>query len=145
MEFNKPYNRSEFLNFLQNNFLPDDFVPSIEEDSLRTKVKYTSQITKLGMCPSLDLVVYELQHKSHHEARVSLSKEAFRFLADEMAERALVIFVPENDFSTYRFSLIEITLDISENSTRITRAYSNPRRLSHFRSGYCILYSQQIS
>ncbi len=131
MEFNKPYNRSEFLNFLQNNFLPDDFVPSIEEDSLRTKVKYTSQITKLGMCPSLDLVVYELQHKSHHEARVSLSKEAFRFLADEMAERALVIFVPENDFSTYRFSLIEITLDISENSARITRAYSNPRRLSH--------------
>ncbi len=131
MEFNKPYNRSEFLNFLQNNFLPDDFVPSIEEVSLRTKVKYTSQITKLGMCPSLDLVVYELQHKSHHEARVSLSKEAFRFLADEMAERALVIFIPENDFSTYRFSLIEITLDISENSARITRAYSNPRRLSH--------------
>lgn len=131
MEFNKPYNRSEFINFLQNSFLPDDFVPSIEEVSLRTKVKYTSQITKLGMCPSLDLVVYELQHKSHHEARVSLSKEAFRFLADEMAERALVIFVPENDFSTYRFSLIEITLDISENSAHVTRAYSNPRRLSH--------------
>lgn len=131
MEFNKPYNRLEFLNFLQNNFLPNDFVPSIEEISLRTKVKYTSQITKLGMCPSLDLVVYELQHKAHNEARISLSKEAFRFLADEMAERALVIFVPENDFSTYRFSLIEITLDISENSARITRAYSNPRRLSH--------------
>lgn len=53
-------------------------------------------------------------------------------LADEMEDRALVIFVPEDNNDNYRFSFIEITLESKEDSSRITRNYSNPRRYSYF-------------
>lgn len=131
MEFNKAYSRREFVRFLQNSFLPEDFVPSEEEVWFRTKMTYSTEAVKLGTCQSLDLVVYEVKHRSRHNARVSLSKEAFRMLADEMKDRALVIFVPEDSNENYRFSLIEITLDAADDSARITKRYSNPRRYSY--------------
>lgn len=132
MEFNKAYSRQEFVRFLQNSFLPEDFVPSEEEVWFRTKMTYSTEAVKLGTCPSLKLVVYEVKHRSRHDARVSLSKEAFRMLADEMKDRALVVFVPEDSNENYRFSLIEITLDASDDSARVTKRYSNPRRYSYF-------------
>ena len=132
MEFNKTYNRQEFINFLQNSFLPEDFIPVTTSVEFRTKMKYTTQAVKLGSSDSLDLVAYEVKHTSKNDARVSLSKEAFRMLADEMEDRALVVFVPEDNSENYRFSLIEITLEAKDNSARITRNYSNPRRYSYF-------------
>ena len=132
MEFNKTYNRQEFINFLQNSFLPEDFIPVTTFVEFRTKMKYTTQAVKLGSSDSLDLVIYEVKHTSKNDARVSLSKEAFRMLADEMEDRALVVFVPEDNSENYRFSLIEITLEAKDNSARITRNYSNPRRYSYF-------------
>lgn len=129
MEFNKAYDRKEFVHFLQNSFLPEDFVPSEENVPLTTATKYTTVATKLGTCDSLDLVVYEVRHTSHHDARVALSKEAFRLLADEMQERALVAFVPEDSAATYRFSFIEISFGLKD-ETHITRTYSNPHRYS---------------
>lgn len=132
MEFNKAYSRQEFVRFLQNSFLPEDFVPSEEEVWFRTKMTYSTEAVKLGTCPSLELVVYEVKHRSKHDARVSLSKEAFRMLADEMKDRALVVFVPEDSNENYRFSLIEITLDAADDSARVTKRYSNPRRYSYF-------------
>lgn len=132
MEFNKAYSRQEFVRFLQNNFLPEDFVPSEEEVWFRTKMTYSTEAVKLGTCQSLELVVYEVRHRSKHDARVSLSKEAFRMLADEMKDRALVVFVPEDSNENYRFSLIEITLDAADDSARGTKRYSNPRRYSYF-------------
>lgn len=132
MEFNKAYSRQEFVRFLQNSFLPEDFVPSEEEVWFRTKMTYSTEAVKLGTCPSLELVVYEVKHRSRHDARVSLSKEAFRMLADETQYRALVVFVPEDSNENYRFSLIEITLDAADDSARVTKRYSNPRRYSYF-------------
>jgi adenine-specific DNA-methyltransferase len=131
MEFNKAYNRQEFMQFLQNNFLPEDFKPTTEAVTFSTKMKYSSEATKLGTSDTLDLVVYEIKHTSHHDARVALSKEAFRMLADEMEDRALVVFVPEDNCDNYRFSFIEISLDIDEETNRISRNYSNPRRYSY--------------
>ena len=131
MEFNKAYNRQVFTNFLQHNFLPEDFVPTVEQVSFATQMKYSSEATKLGSSQALDLVVYEIKHTSSHDARVALSKEAFRMLADEMEDRALVVFVPEDNNDNYRFSFIEITLDITDGSSRIARNYSNPRRYSY--------------
>ena len=131
MEFNKAYSRREFVRFLQNSFLPEDFVPSEEEVWFNTKMIYSTEAVKLGTCQSLELVVYEVKHQSKHDARVSLSKEAFRMLADEMKDRALVIFVPEDSNENYRFSLIEITLDEADDSARGTKRYSNPRRYSY--------------
>ncbi len=132
MEFNRIYNRQEFVNFLQNSFLPEDFMSSTTPVEFRTKMKYTTQAIKLGSSDTLDLVVYEVKHNSKNDARISLSKEAFRMLADEMEDRALVIFVPEDNNDNYSFSLIEITLEVKDDSARITRNYSNPRRYSYF-------------
>ena len=131
MQFDKRYNRTEFVSFLKNNFLPEDFVTETAVIPSVQSMAYTSGITKLGACESLDLVVYEIRHKSKHDARVGLSKEAFRFLADEWENRALVVFVPEDNDENYRFSLITIDLEETE-SGRIAKRYSNPRRYSYF-------------
>lgn len=132
MDFSKAYNRHEFVSFLQNNFLPEDFLPTVEPVVFKTKMTYTREAVKLGSSESLDLVVYEVKHNSKNDARVSLSKEAFRLLADEREDRALVIFVPENSNDNYRFSFIELTLEVKDGSSRVTRNYSNPRRYSYF-------------
>ena len=132
MEFNRAYNRDEFLSFLRVNFLPEDFRQEISNVENPVQFQYTKQVTRLGECESLGLVVYEVCHSSKHDARVGLTKEAFRLLADEFCERALVFFVPEDDNNNYRFSLIEITLDQSESSSRISRRYSNPHRYSYY-------------
>ena len=132
MEFNKAYNRAEFLSFLRTSFLPEDFQQESSVINNPVQFQYTQQVTRLGECESLGLVVYEVRHSSKHDARVGLTKEAFRLLADEFCERALVFFVPKDDDSNYRFSLIEITLDQSEESSRISRRYSNPHRYSYF-------------
>lgn len=132
MEFNKAYNRQEFIHFLQHSFLPDDFVPTVEPVTFYSKMTYSTQAVRLGSSAGLELVVYEVRHKSKNDARVSLSKEAFRMLADEVEDRALVIFVPEDNYDNYRFSLIEITLEGKDDSARVTRNYSNPRRYSYF-------------
>lgn len=131
MEFNKRYNRSEFVNFLQNKFLPEDFVTETTPIEIERETKYIRTITKLGVCGSLDLVVYEVRHSSTHDARVGLSKEAFRFLADEWESKALVIFVPEDNNANYRFSLITINLSETEEG-KLLRIYSNPRRYSYY-------------
>ena len=57
MEFNRIYNRQEFINFLQNSFLPEDFISVVTPVEFRTKMKYTTQAIKLGSSDSLDLVV----------------------------------------------------------------------------------------
>lgn len=83
MEFNKRYNRTEFVDFLQHKFLPEDFVVETTNIDIERPTKYIRAITKLGSSETLDLVVYEVSHNSTQDARVGLSKEAFRFLADE--------------------------------------------------------------
>ena len=132
MEFNKAYNRNELVKFLRTNFLPEDFIQ--EETTLANpkQFQYTQQVTRLGECNTLELVVFEVLHSSVSDARVGLTKEAFRMLADEFCERALVFFVPQNDNSNYRFSLIEITLEQKEGSAKVQRTFSNPHRYSYY-------------
>lgn len=83
MEFNKRYNRTEFVDFLQHKFLPEDFLVETTSIDIKRETKYICAITKLGSSETLDLVVYEVRHNSTQDARVGLSKAAFRFLADE--------------------------------------------------------------
>lgn len=130
MNFDKRYDRHEFLRFL-GSFLPEDFTEKIEEVHFEHKATYIRQVTRLGRCQSLDLLVYEMRHNSVNDARVGLSKEAFRFLANEWEGRALVLFVPENNDANYRFSLITIDLDMTEEGKTLKR-YSNPRRYSYY-------------
>ena len=132
MDFSKAYNRADFVNYLRRDFLPDDFEQEEKNVPFWTQMNYASVATCLGKSKTLDLVVYEIKHRSLHDARVGLSKDAFRMLAGEKQNRALVIFVPENNPNNYRFSLIEIKLSIGENDSNVTRTYSNPRRYSYY-------------
>lgn len=130
INFNNPYSRDEFLPFLEW-FLPDDFKVTKEKiTDLNFTVKYTEDVTKLGTCESLKLDVYEITHASNHDARVGIAQDAFRLmLYKSYYNRALVIFKPVNS-NKYRFSLLQIEAEQAENSSRITRSFSNPRRYS---------------
>jgi len=131
LELNKPYNRTEFLNFLESTFLPDDFV--IVEENLTIsdfKTSFCNSAVKLGSSKTLGLDVYEITHTSSHDARVGISKDAFQILLRKSYNnRALVLFVPEGS-KQYRFSLIQIEAEVNDQTARIIRSYSNPRRYS---------------
>ena len=66
-------------------------------------------------------------HKSEFDPRVTLSKEAFRMLANFNKKRALIFFVSQNP-ANYRLSLI--TIDLELKGKKIEKLYSNPRRYS---------------
>ncbi len=132
MEFNKAYNRNELVKYLRTSFLPEDFIQEETPLANPKQFQYTQQVTRLGECNSLELVVFEVLHSSVSDARVGLTKEAFRMLADEFCERALVFFVPQDDNSNYRFSLIEITLEQKEGTAKVQRTFSNPHRYSYY-------------
>lgn len=134
MNFDQPYNRHEFVSFLRQHFLPENgFVQEETPVAFPIQTQYCCDIaTKLGTCQSLDLVIYEIRHHSKSDARVGMSKEAFRLLANEFEDKALVIFVPEDNADNYRLSFIEITLHQDEDSSRIKKTYSNPRRYSYY-------------
>lgn len=132
MDFSKRYNRNEFVKFLQTDFLPeDDFLTETTEAEIQQETRYIKAITRLGACPSLKLAVYEARHTSTNDARVGLSKEIFRFMANKRERKALVLFVPEGNDANYRFSLISIDLNETEDG-KIKRTYSNPRRYSYY-------------
>lgn len=42
MEFNKRYNRTEFVDFLQHKFLPEDFVIETTSIEIKRQTKYLS-------------------------------------------------------------------------------------------------------
>ena len=130
INFNDPYKRSDFMQFLEW-FLPDDFIVTEEKfGNLNFTTKYTEDVTKLGTCSSLELDVFEITHKSTHDARVGIAQDAFRLMLHKSYNnRALIIFKPENS-QKYRFSLLQIEAEVSDNSSRTTRSYSNPRRYS---------------
>ena len=44
----------------------------------------------------------------------------------------MVFFVPQDDNSNYRFSLIEITLEQKDGSAKVQRTFSNPHRYSYY-------------
>jgi hypothetical protein len=127
IDFKQAYSREKFLTFLEKDFLPEDL--RIEEESIDYSAKYTQQVTRLGECKSLKLDVIEIIHGSTHDARVGLSKEAFRLLLERsQCNRALILFIPKDKPTTYRFSLVSIDVTLDENKVR--RSYSNPRRYS---------------
>jgi len=80
--------------------------------------------------PSLELNIYEVRHPSENDPRVSLSRDAFRLLAQYGSKRALILFTSENS-PNFRLSLATIDLKWEEGK-RVQKEYSNPRRYSFF-------------
>ena len=131
MEFNKAYNRDGFMKFLEVDFLPQDFIKESTPINIAHQTNYIQKAIKLGVCESLDLVVYEVKHSGKHDPRVGLSKESFKLLAQEWQGKALIAFVPMDSDVNYRFSYISIDLDITEEG-KIKKSFSNPRRYSYY-------------
>ncbi len=131
MNLNNPYNRTDFVRFLERDFLPDDFIPMEEPLAINEfKTQFCKEAVKLGSSKSLGLDVFEITHTSSHDARVGISKDAFQILLRKSYNnRALVLFVPEGS-KQYRFSLIQIEAELNDQTLRINRSYSNPRRYS---------------
>lgn len=131
MEFDRPYSRQEFIRFLKGLLPIDAQLNEHQNIPFHTKTNFAKTATLLGSCDLFDLNIYEIRHSSRNDARVGLSKDAFRLVAEEGVSRALVVFIPEDSNDNYRFSLVEVTLSWDEND-RMKRTYSNPRRYSYY-------------
>ncbi|MBL7130896.1 MAG: hypothetical protein ISS45_05805 [Candidatus Omnitrophica bacterium] len=130
MDFKAPYERKNYRDFFQNQFLPEDFESFDEDIELQFKSQHINKVAKIGQVPSLDLSIYEIEHQSENDPRVSLSRDSFRLLSQYSQKRALILFIPQKT-SNYRFSFVTIDLKWEE-GRRPSKEYSNPRRYSFF-------------
>jgi len=110
--------------------LPEDFGEYDEKIGIDFQPKFIQKIVKIGEVRSLEMNVYEVNHRSENDPRISLSRDSFRLLAHYGIKRALILFISENSFN-YRLSLVTIDLKWEEGK-RVKREYSNPRRYSFF-------------
>jgi adenine-specific DNA-methyltransferase len=127
IDFNQPYRRENFLQFLEVSFLPDDFKLKQETVAIPFQTKYFKSVILLGETGRLGLSVYEVRHSSENDARVGLTREMFRLMAAYGKRSSLVLLVPETG-NTYRFSLV--TIDLKFEDDHVKRTYSNPKRYS---------------
>ncbi len=130
IDLRKPYEREKYIQFFQHHFLPDDFKAADEIIHINFQSQKINKATKIGEVRSLELNVYEIEHPYENDPRVSLSKDAFRLLADYGRSRALIIFKSTNS-KNFRLSLVTIDLKW-EQGNRPSKEYSNPRRYSFF-------------
>lgn len=130
MDFRLPYKRSEYISFFRSHLLPEDFNDYHENIEICFKPQFISKAVKIGEVPSLELNVYKVTHPSENDPRVSISRDAFRLLAQYGLKRALIVFTSENSLN-FRLSLV--TIDPKwEEGKRVQKEYSNPRRYSFF-------------
>ncbi|OQA64378.1 MAG: Modification methylase PaeR7I [Ignavibacteria bacterium ADurb.Bin266] len=129
MDFKQIYTKDDFVKFLKG-FLPDDFEVDQEELTSDHSFKFVEKVAKLGECKSLDLKIYEIDHKSENDPRVTLSKEAFRLMRSYASRRSLIIFKNPKT-RNYRLSLITFQTSWDEGK-KIKTEYSNPRRFSFY-------------
>jgi len=129
MDFKQIYKKDNFFKFLKG-FLPDDFETDQEELTSDYSFKFVDKVAKLGECKSLDLKVYEIDHKSENDPRVTLSKEAFRLMRSYASRRSLIIF-KNTHTKNYRLSLITFQTSWDEGKN-IKTEFSNPRRFSFY-------------
>ena len=127
MKLDQPYNRDEFIEFMAE-FLPYDFEEDIQ--SIAFSHGSIQKITKLGQCDSSlnKIEVFEVIHTSLSDARITLSREIFKFMKQNAIEYALIAFVPENSKNVYRFSLICMSPKL--NNGKLEFENSNPKRFS---------------
>lgn len=134
MDFQKSYNRQEFLRFLRNDFLKESFLEHIEETDLVKKInsRFFTKITKLWTALDLDnLIVLEIEHKSKNDARIGLTKDIFKLLRQYELEwiirqHALVILTNPDLPDQYRLSLLTTTYN-----EKFEEKLSNPKRFSY--------------
>lgn len=133
MDFKAKYNRSEYIDFFRDYLLPEDFEIQEQEIELDFNSKYFADngVIYIGKSDKLDLAVYEVSHSSENDARVGLSRDAFKLISRYYENNALILFVPKTN-DNYRLSLVTIDHKLDKNGTRVLKEYSNPKRYSYF-------------
>ena len=128
---NKDYNREQYLKEFRINIMPDDFKVSVETLPPGFSPKYIKKASILGKSEKLELNMYEIIYDSAHDPRIGLTRDAFRLMAGYNCNKALMFFVPENNPSQYRISLVTIEPKLDEKGIKVINQYSNPRRYSY--------------
>ena len=134
MDFQKSYNRQDFLRFLRNDFFKESFSEHIEETDLAKKInsKFFTKITKLWTALDLDnLIILEIEHKSKSDARIGLTKDIFKLLRQYELEwiirqHTIVILTNPDLPEQYRLSLLTTTYN-----DKFEEKLSNPKRFSY--------------
>jgi hypothetical protein len=127
MNWDQKYNREDFRQFLRS-FLPNDFDPHEEEINLDSTGRIKSCLF-LGESESLDLYVYEFEHESERDPRITITKEIFRFMRYYLKDNILAI-VKSSNSKNYRLSLVTKDYILDEKGAKTQ--LSNPRRYSFF-------------
>jgi hypothetical protein len=104
------------------------FLNTPSEISTQKYWKYIQSMRRIGNHDAMELPIYVVVHSGKNDPRISLTKEIFKTLANTLKQRALVALY-SNESSTWRLSLVTITLDI-DTADQLTRTYSNARRYS---------------
>lgn len=129
MNFKSAYIRESFTEFLDT-FLPDSTELSVDSIAfVRNQTSKITRITKLGECADLNLNLLEVLHNSNSDARVTLSREIFKVMRDNGWQNALVAFVPNDNPSVWRLSLVRMSYKLTDNGD-LDFENSNPRRYS---------------
>lgn len=126
MNLAKPYDQSDFLDFL-NDFLPD-FEKDISPVNLLHEFKTIAKVTQLGRSEILDLDIYEFKALGKSQKKISQAIESFRVVKQQMSFRALVSYQSDDD-QNWRLAFLQMTPDLSEEGKK-TQKFSNPRRYS---------------
>jgi len=129
MDFNIGYDRDVLKEFFRDEFFPDDYQPCHEDVELVSGYKYIKHATMLGQYPEFGLVVYEFQHESFNDPRVSLTKETFRFMERYSYTDLIALYVSPGA-SNYRLSYV--TLGFIPEGKKVKIEFSNPHRYSYF-------------
>ena len=137
------YNRDTFITFLSQKFLPLDFEQSQTKIITTKDNKVIKDAIKLGICPSLELSIYEFRHNSKNDPRVMLSRESYNILSNnEIEPHALAVFYNE-DNSQWRLSLITSDYILGKKKGQVKREFSNPRRFSYLLGEGCKLHTPE--
>jgi 23S rRNA G2445 N2-methylase RlmL len=133
-DFKARFNEEDFMGFVKNKMFPgsDFYWKRANYNTKDFALNRIKSITLLGRSEDFDLAIYDMTHESENDPKVSLTREAFKFMRQNVEAstlNALIIF-KSNNSDNYRLSLL--TTDPNNVGRKTEREISNPRRFSFY-------------
>jgi len=133
-DFKARFNEEDFMGFVKNKMFPgsDFYWKRANYNTKDFELNRIKSITLLGRSEDFDLAIYDMTHESENDPKVSLTREAFKFMRQNVEAstlNALIIF-KSNNSDNYRLSLL--TTDPNNVGRKTEREISNPRRFSFY-------------
>jgi type I restriction-modification system DNA methylase subunit len=126
----RPYNKIDFINYLNNTFLPDF---ALEERSINLdNTSIFTNMNYLGTSKDCEIAVFEaVCPEKDSNKRITITQNAFRVLRQHGIANALVAFTYGTE--QWRLSLLTSKLELKDD--KIISKYSSPRRYSYLLGG----------